>query len=64
MAAGAKVQWEYRILTGYDTLTEDALNGLGAEGWELVGFSSHVEPHTHVMPDRTLLLCVFKRRKQ
>jgi hypothetical protein len=30
-----KQQWEYRVIAS--ALTEDALNMLGAEGWELVG---------------------------
>ena len=30
-----KQQWEYRIIAS--AMTEDELNTLGAEGWELVG---------------------------
>ena len=30
-----KQQWEYRIIAS--AMTQDELNSLGAEGWELVG---------------------------
>jgi hypothetical protein len=30
-----KQQWEYRVIAS--TMTEDTLNTMGAEGWELVG---------------------------
>jgi hypothetical protein len=36
----AATMWEYKVvrLTG-GTLTEEALNNLGAQGWELVTFT-------------------------
>jgi hypothetical protein len=60
------MQWEYKLLTGYNQLTEDVLDALGAEGWELVGLTSHTEtipvPGATV-PGDTVVICVFKRPK-
>ena len=59
----ASVTWEYRIVTGQNTLTEDALNSLGAEGWELVGVTSHVQSN-QLFGEITEIVCVFKRQQQ
>ena len=59
----AAATWEYRILTGQNTLTEAALNSLGAEGWELVGVTSHVHTETP-FGTQTEIICVFKRQQQ
>jgi hypothetical protein len=42
-------QWEYRIVA--NAMTEDELNALGAEGWELAGVA--------VLPDKAQFY--FKR---
>lgn len=54
------MKWEYRIVTGRDMLTEQALNSLGDQGWELVGVSSHEQS----VPQQTIILCIFKREKK
>jgi len=60
------MQWEYKMLTGYNQLTEATLNELGAEGWELVGVTSHTETIRIAgasAPGDTVVICVFKRPK-
>lgn len=59
----ASIQWEYRLVTGQNKLTEEALNSLGVEGWELVGVTSHVHNHP-TYGEITEIVCVFKRQKQ
>lgn len=56
------MEWEYRILTGQNTLTENALNQLGREGWEMVGFTA-VTKFEHAGPALIELVCVFKRAR-
>ena len=41
--AGISLQWEYKMPTGYNQLTGRALNDIEAEGWEVVGVTSHTE---------------------
>ncbi len=58
------MRWEYKLLTGYNQLTEDVLGALGAEGWELAGITSHTEPIPvpgATVPGDTVVICVFKR---
>ena len=64
----AAATWEYRILTGQNWLTEDALNNLGAEGWELVSATSHVQntpiQYSQMYSQATEIVCFFKRQQQ
>lgn len=57
-------KWEYRIVTGDNKLTEDALNQLGSEGWEMVGMSSHAFDSPLSGGTRVQIICVFKRAKR
>ena len=56
------MEWEYRILTGQNTLTENALNHLGREGWEMVGFTS-ITPSEQDRQELIELVCIFKRAR-
>jgi hypothetical protein len=56
------LMWEYHVVTVKNTLSAEELNHYGSFGWELVGFSSHVEK-TRTLGDKTIILYVFKRPK-
>lgn len=49
-------QWEYKTLTE-KCRDEKRLNLLGADGWELVGFSAYTMSYGPVE------ICIFKRAK-
>lgn len=49
-------QWEYKTVAGKCS-DEKRLNPSGAEGWELVGFS------TYTMSYGPVEICIFKRAK-
>ena len=69
------MKWEYKILTGYDELTEQALNGLGVQGWELVGVTTLQQPSGApaaplvsgaqvVAGAHLVVMCIFKRQRE
>ncbi len=58
----AVIQWEYRILTAQNQLTESTLNQLGSEGWEMVGLSSHIND-SPIYGSIIEIVCIFKRQK-
>lgn len=53
--------WEYLVLRNEIAMDQDELNRLGAEGWELVGMTSHLRIGGAMVSKRMEFVCVFKR---
>lgn len=59
-------KYEYKImLDDFDGTSpaEDALNILGSEGWEMVGFNFVLVPHS-LLSNKAKLFCILKRIKR
>jgi hypothetical protein len=57
-------KWEYKIVSAEDEGVEQALNKLGAQGWEAVGLHYEYVEEFGSQPGHHVWRVLLKRRKQ